>query len=171
MSAIHKQWHISTSPLFRIEYQSLVSMIWIANLGCDSLPRFLNPASVLLNEEVNTEEAKRVEEEPCKFSVPTNKSKRYNSAISLTTRICELAKVDADVFRMVMPQLDQMYQNCMLVRNSKSKTTKAAKKVVAHSTSNLPILPESLKRTREDNVNLANKKPKAKRTMKTNSNK
>jgi len=140
-------------------------------LGCDSLPRFLNPASVLLNEEVNTEEAKGVKEGPCKFSVPTNKSKIYNSAISLTTRICELAKFDADVFRMVMPQLDQMYQNCMFLRNSKSSTAKAAKNIVAQSTSNLPIAVESLKRTLEDDVNLANKKTKAKGRKRTKSTK
>ena len=89
--------------------------------------------------------------------------------MSLTTRICELAKVDADVFRMVMPQLDQMYQNSMLLRNSKSKTSIAARNVVTQSSSKLPILPESLKRSREDDVNLANKKPKKKTTNTTKS--
>ena len=41
ISTIHKRWHITTSPLHVIEYQSLVKMMIIPDLGIEALPQFL----------------------------------------------------------------------------------------------------------------------------------
>jgi len=41
ISTIHQQWHITTSPLHIIEYQSLMKMMIIPDLGTEALPILL----------------------------------------------------------------------------------------------------------------------------------
>jgi len=113
----HKRWHITTSPLYILEYQSLVNMMIIPDLGTEYLPSFLKQNNIPLNQSNMKEVNQDLDEEELETKkVPTNQSKRYNSAMLLTTRICDSAKIDVDVFKMVMPQLDQIYQNSQLLK-------------------------------------------------------
>ena len=49
-----------------------------------------------------------------------------------------------------------MYQNCILVRDSKYEKAKAAKKTLAETQTQLPIVPDTICRDIADDVNLAN---------------
>jgi hypothetical protein len=70
-----------------------------------------------------------------------------------------LAKENKDVYEMVMPQFNQMYQNCLLIAQTKSKKVHDARQQVAASGENLPIVPESIRgKDKSDDINLANKK-------------
>jgi hypothetical protein len=70
-----------------------------------------------------------------------------------------LAKENKDVYEMVMPQFNQMYQNCLLIVQTKSKKVHDARQQVAASGENLPIVPESIRgKDKSDDINLANKK-------------
>ena len=53
--------------------------------------------------------------------------------------VLELAKEDKEVFRMVVPQLQQMYQNSLTIARSKSKKVQNAKNQLAASGASLPI--------------------------------
>ena len=83
----------------------------------------------------------------------------HNISMTLVTaKICELAKSDMDVFKMVMPQLDQIYQNSQMLRISKSTKGRTAQAIVSQSKSNLPLMPTSMKLKSKDDINLANKR-------------
>jgi len=138
-------------------------MMKIDGLMGASLPAFFSsePNPIAKNNDHDTTETS-----PKKLSVPTNKVKRFNAVNAVAGRICDMVKHDAEVFKMVMPQLQQMYQNCMLMRGSKSEKAKAAKMAVYDAQTQLPIVPETIQRDIADDVNLANatsKKPSKKR--------
>ena len=67
-----------------------------------------------------------------------------------------MAKVDPEVFNMVMPQLQQMYQDCILMRDYKSEKANAAKKSIAEAQNQLPIVPDTIQRGIADDDNQAN---------------
>ena len=91
--------------------------------------------------------------------MPNCKKRRYHDTLVITKQILELAKEDKDVYKMVMPQLNQMYQNCLLTAQSKSMKVHDARLKVAESGENLPIVPESIRRNdKSDDINLANKR-------------
>jgi hypothetical protein len=57
------------------------------------------------------------------------------------------------------PQLNQMYQNCLLIAQTKSKKVHDARQQVAASGENLPIVSESIRgKDKSDDINLTNKK-------------
>ena len=161
ISTIHKRWHITTSPLHVIEYQSLVKMMIIPDLGVEALPNLLKQKTTSdyqPNRNECTENTEEEELQPKKLTVPKNQSKRYNAVMVVTAKICELAKSDMDVFKMVMPQLDQIYQNSQMLRISKSTQGRTAQAIVSQSKSNLPLMPTSMKRKSKDDINFANKR-------------
>ena len=98
-STIHTRWHITTSPLYRIEFGDLVDMMEIDSLGDASLPAFLSSEH---NPIVQTNDHDDTETSPKKLPVPTNKAKRYNAVNLVARRICDMAKVYQEVFKMVM---------------------------------------------------------------------
>ena len=165
-STIHTRWHITTSPLYKIEFGDLVNMMEIEGLVGASLPAFLSSEA---NPVAKGNEADTPLPSPVTFTVPKNKAKRYNAVNSVAGRICELAKHDAEVFKMVIPQLNQMYQNCMLMRESKSEKAEAAKMLISAAQTQLPIVPETIQRDIADDKNLGNatyNKPNKKRKAK-----
>jgi len=89
------------------------------------------------NPNVKNNDADTIQTSPKKLSLPTNKVKRFNAVNAVAGRICDMAKHDAEVFKMVMPQLQQMYQNCMLMRDTKSKKAKAAKMAISDAQTQL----------------------------------
>mmetsp|Transcript_18545 Transcript_18545/g.30375 ORF Transcript_18545/g.30375 Transcript_18545/m.30375 type:complete len:375 (+) Transcript_18545:446-1570(+) len=174
LSTIHLRWHIKRSPLYEIVYNNLVTLMKIDGLGGDAeLPAFLTPAT---NPEcahssiTGTGDADddSVEEIPQKLVVPSTKIRRFNEANSITKGILELAKDDKEVFRMVVPQLQQMYQNSLMIANSKSKKVQNAKNRLAASGASLPIMPDEIRKKRDktDDINLANAKKQKKTTKK-----
>ena len=128
-------------------------MIEIDGLGDASLPAFLSSEH---NPIVQTNDHDDTETSPKKLSVPTKKSKHYNAVNTVAGRIYDMAKVDQEVFKMVMPQLQQMHQNCMPTRDRKSEKTNAARKAVADTQTRLPIVPDTIQRDIADDVNQAN---------------
>jgi len=82
----------------------------------------------------------------------------YNAVMVITAKKCELAKSDVDMFKMVMPQFDQIYQNFQMLSISKFKKGRAAQAIISQSKSNLPIMHTPMKRKSEDDINLANKR-------------
>ena len=86
--------------------------------------------------------------------------------MSVCSRLAELGKKDADVYKMIKPQLDQMVDNCMLVRNCSSSKAKAAQDTMKTMKAKIPIVPEKLRQTMSDDVNLANLSAKKKQTKK-----
>ena len=105
--------------------------------------------------------------------VPSTKVRRFNDANFIIKPILELAKEDAEVFRMVVPQLKQMYQNSLMIATSKSKKVQNAKNRLAASGASLPIMPDEIRKKRDktDDINMANTKKrknvKKKRAKKT----
>ena len=69
---------------------------------------------------------------------------------------------------MVVPQLQQMYQNSLMIANSKSKKVQNAKNRLAASGASLPIMPDEIRKKRDktDDINLANAKKQKKTTKK-----
>ena len=78
-----------------------------------------------------------------------------------------MTKNDATVFRMVMPQLQQIFDNAMLVRKGSSAKVTKAQATLKSASVKLALTPEPVKRCKEDDKNLAaigkssNQKPKA----------
>ena len=124
-------------------------MVWRGG----SLPAFLSSEP---NPNVKNNDADTTQTSPKKLSLPTNMVKRFNAVNAVAGRICDKAKHDAEVFKMVMPQLQQMYQNCMLMRDTKSKKAKAAKMAISDAQTQLPLVPDKIQRDISDDVNLAN---------------
>ena len=69
-----------------------------------------------------------------------------------------MCKEDPKVFEMAMPMLKKLYQNCLLVRGSGSKSSavQSANDAVAVSKAQLPVMPDSIRRSVADDVNHAN---------------
>jgi len=67
-----------------------------------------------------------------------------------------------------MPQLQQIYQNSLMMARSTGRAQNA-KKQVAKSGASVPIAPDSLKKNRDksDDINLANKRKKRRKVKKT----
>jgi len=173
-TTIHSRWHIKNSPLYDIVHRDMVNLMEIDGLGDESLPSFLtstncasSSGSIAMGgdnavddnaEEDNTELDEVVSRK--KVTVPSNKTKRYNGIMSVCTRIAELAKQDEDVYEMVRPQLDQMVDNCMLVRSCSSSKAKAAQESMKAKKAKIPMVPDKLMQTMSDDVNLANRSAK-----------
>ena len=154
----HFRWHITHSPLYQIEYESLVSMMRVDGLGLQSLPAFLktqkaNRTPLTCNDD------DEVYHPPPKIVVPSSKAKRYSEANTVAGRIVELAKLYPDVFRMVMPQLNHIRDNCVLMRE-------AAQDTLNNNNSKVPIAPAVVTRGKEDDVNQHHAAKKSKSTGK-----
>jgi hypothetical protein len=160
LTTIHSRWHIRNSPLYQVVHDDLVAMMKIDGLGNASLPAFLDAASPA---EFANKDDNSIEETIPNFTKPTTQSSRYNNANALAGRIVAIAKVDPGVYRMVMPQLEQIYQNSVQMRECKSAKTSSSQQAVTAAKASLPIVPESLQTNKSDDVNLANKRPKKKR--------
>lgn len=163
ISTIHTRWHINTSPLYSIVHHDLVNLMEIPGLGCEALPAFLKTAGEnaahAATADCNAEgpnEGGAVQKEA--FFVPSSKTKRYNAAEVQAKKIVEMCKEDPKVFEMAMPMLKQLYQNCLLVRGSGSKSSavQSANDAVAVSKAQLPVMPDSIRRSVADDVNHAN---------------
>ena len=90
---------------------------------------------------------------------------RYSYAIAMT--------------RMVVPQLQQMYQNSLMIARTKSKKVQNAKNQLAASGVSLAIMPDKITKKRDmtDDINMANtkkqknvKKKRAKKISKKDDN-
>ena len=75
-----------------------------------------------------------------------------------------MVKHDAEIFKMIMPQLDQMYQNCVMLRDTKSKKVTEAQSTIAQSRTKAPMAPVTIVRDKEDTINPANTKRGGKNT-------
>ena len=87
---------------------------------------------------------------------------RHKSRWMTLGRIVEMAKEDAGVYEMVMPQLHHIYQNCLIMRKSSSSKASSSKEAVTAAKASLPLAPESLRTDKSDDINLANRKSKKK---------
>ena len=184
-TTINSRWHIKNSPLYEIVHRDLVNLMEIDGLGDESLPSFLTSANVasssssmvaIGSDNANVQEDyTELDEEVSsrkKVKVPSTQTKRYNGIMSVCSRLAELGKNDADVYKMIKPQLDQMVDNCMLVRNCSSSKAKAAQDTMKTTKAKIPIVPEKLRQMMSDDVNLANlsaKKKQRKKKKKKNS--
>jgi hypothetical protein len=84
LSTIHARWHITTSPLYPIVYQRLVSLMEVSGLANHSLPGFLIDAKKPATHEekpVDETTMEKVvgEDASFKVTVPTCKKNRYNA--------------------------------------------------------------------------------------------
>jgi len=182
-TTMHSRWHLSNSPLYPIILNDLVSLMEVEGLGNASLPAFLTTAiststsSAATSGEAEVSAKNYETEQPIKVKIPSNANSRYNSFITKCTTIAGMAKKDPEVYRMVMPQIETMYTNCLLMQNCKSSKAKAAQKTVGKAGEKVPIVPDALRKDHSDEVNLANyaskkKKKKKKKTKgKSNTNK
>eukprot|EP00984_Skeletonema_dohrnii_P012624 scaffold5141_cov94-Skeletonema_dohrnii-CCMP3373.AAC.1 len=145
LSTIHSRWHIKNSPL---------------------VPPAPNPTECAHSSIADTGDTDEdsVEEISQKLVVPSTKVRRFNDVNFIIKPILELAKEDAEVFRMVVPQLKQMYQNSLMIARSKSKKVQKAKNQVAASGASLPIMPDEIRKKRDktDDMNMANTKKQKK---------
>ena len=92
-----------------------------------------------------------------KVSAPSSRSRRRNDAKMTADRIVDLMELHKDVFEMVKPQLDAIYNNCVLLRDTKSTAGKAAQEALAASAAfNLPVVPDKAKTDTSDDINHAN---------------
>ena len=166
LSTIHSRWHIKNSPMYQVVYNNLVTLMKVDGLGDAALPAFLTPAPnptecahSSIADTGDTDEDS-VEEISQKLVVPSTKVRRFNDVNFIIKPILELAKEDAEVFRMVVPQLKQMYQNSLMIARSKSKKVQNAKNKVAASGASLPIMPDEIRKKRDktDDMNMANTK-------------
>ena len=66
-----------------------------------------------------------------------------------------MTKNDANVFCMVMPQLQQIFDNAMLVRKGSSSKVTNAQASLKSASVKLALTPEPVKRCKEDDKNLA----------------
>jgi len=70
-----------------------------------------------------------------------------------------MAEDDKEVYKMVMPQFQQMCQSCMLMVRNRSKKADGARQQLETSRENLPIVPESIrKKDKSDYINLVKEK-------------
>ena len=177
LSTIHSRWHVKNSPLYKVVYNNLVALMKIDGLGANALPAFLNPtttpsasahAAIVSAGAAGNADEGSIEAISQKVVVPNSKARRFNEANFVAKPILELARKHPEVFRMVMPQFQQMYQNSLMLANSKSTKVVAAKNQLAATGASLPILHEALgKRDKSDETNLANNRKKRKKAKKT----
>jgi hypothetical protein len=74
---------------------------------------------------------------------------------------------DKRLYEMVMPQYNQIYQNCVAWMEASSIKAKAAQSELTAKKVNLPIVPEKLRKTdKSEDINNANKKSNKKRQRK-----
>ena len=164
VTTIHKRWRISNNPMYNIVRNNLAALMMIDGLGAASLPRYLAPITSAATAARNGDDDDKGDDDSIGATVPrirapNCKQTRYNSGLAITKQILDLAKANKDVYEMVMPQFNQMYQNCLLIAQTKSKKVYDARQQVAASGENLPIVPESIRgKDKSDDINLANKK-------------
>lgn len=163
LSTIHGRWHIASHPLYAKVHEELVAQWKIDGLGSKSLPHFLQADST------QSTSIKRISEKP---AVPAKKPERKAALTNVTANIIELASKRKDVYASVMPQLKQILRNASLMAGSKSEKAEQAKAVVDKEKVDLPMAPQSVKRTSADDVNLANQNQKRmkRRKMKKKTN-
>lgn len=172
-STMHKRWHITSSPLYASVRQNMINLMEIEGLGSASLPGFLTTTTPVATAADADQQDEDYFEEPLKkkIRVPTNKTARYNAINVKATQIASMAKTDPAVFRMVLPQMTQMYDNCVAMLGTKSAKVKAAQMAITEAQHNLPIVPMAARREQSDDVNHANlaakKKQKKKRKKKS----
>lgn len=158
---LHPRWHITNSPLYHIVRQDMIDLMEIPGLGSASLPAFLSSsASTTAGGATATTVATAtaaVVDLPKRVSVPSTKLMRYNEIHKLNGRIEEMAKEDPELYKMVFPQLEQIYQNCITVKSCKSGKAASAQDTVRKTKTRLPIMPDPARRTSSDDVNRANK--------------
>lgn len=167
VDTIHKRWHLSNSPLYRIVLQEMKEQMHVSGLGEASLPWFIADATASVpnassdngnNNEMEEDRAKR------RLTVPSAANKRHNHCDVVTKQIKELVKANAEVYAMVMPQLDQILENATFLHNaSSSKKVQNSQAHLKRAGANLPVAPISFKRTNEDDVNGANLSAKKKK--------
>jgi len=157
---LHPRWHITNSPLYHIVRQDMIDLMEIPGLGSASLPAFLSSsASTTVGGATATAVATAtaaVVDVPKRVSVPSTKLMRYNEIHKLNGRIEEMAKEDPELYKMVFPQLEQIYQNCITVKSCKSGKAASAQDTVRKTKTRLPIMPDPARRTASDDVNGAN---------------
>ena len=150
--------------MYNIVRNNLAALMMIDGLGAASLPRYLAPITSAATAARNGEDDDKGDDDSIgatlpRIRAPNCKNKRYSSGLAITKQILDLAKENKDVYEMVMPQFNQMYQNCLLIAQTKSKKVHAARQQVAASGESLSIVPESIRgKDKSDDINLANKK-------------
>ncbi len=156
-STMHVRWHINTSPLYNIALQNMISLMEIDGLGDNSLPDFLSSARQPRPANEQSSQSENVDDDkPIKWRAPSTKGDRYNAANTIAGRIVDMAEMDMKVYEMVMPQLHAMYNNCVLIRGSKSKKVANAKSAVSKAQVAMPVVPEALRGDKGEEVNHAN---------------
>jgi len=167
LDTIHTRWYINNSPMYNIVRSNLVALMKIDGLGPASLPEFLAPvasataAAAKNGEDGDEGDEDSIEETRPKVQVPRSKAKRFNEANIVTRQITEMAKESEEVFKMVMPQLEQIYQNSLsMVKNKSKKADNARQQLAVSGAPNLPIVPDTVrkKKDKSDDINLANRK-------------
>jgi hypothetical protein len=158
LSTIHPRWHLKNCPMYPIVHKKLVTLMKVPGLGTASLPAFLAPTPTSTTAEID-------EEIPQKVVVPKSKTRRYNEIMTICKQIISIAEEDDEVFRTIIPQLQQMYQTSVYMAKTGSKKARASRAQLAAAGVTLPIVPDNLrkKRDKSDDVNLANKKKQSKR--------
>jgi hypothetical protein len=89
--------------MYPIVHKKLVTLMKVPGLGAASLPAFLAPTPTSTTAEID-------EEIPQKVVVPKSKTRRYNEIMTICKQIISIAEEDDEVFRTIIPQLQQMYQ-------------------------------------------------------------
>ena len=139
----------------------MIDLMEIPGLGSASLPAFLSSSTsttaATTTDGSNSNSAGSVVDMPKRVSVPSSKLMRYNDINKLNGRITEMAKEDPELYKMVYPQLEQIYQNCITVKSCKSGKAALAQDTVRETRTRLPIMPDPARRTASDDVNGANK--------------
>lgn len=163
VTTMHSRWHITRSPLYQIVRDDMIEMMEIPGLGDASLPAFLATsaaASEATEQQIDQDDADDAEMETRVFA-PKRMDKRYTDTNTVASKIVDMAKRDPKVYEMVLPQLQKMYQNCVMLLGNKSEKVVAAKATAGKSGKPIAIIPASIRRSSSDDVNQANRKRKA----------
>eukprot|EP00956_Cyclotella_meneghiniana_P026661 scaffold58164_cov43-Cyclotella_meneghiniana.AAC.5 len=169
IDTIHKRWHLSSSPLYPLVLKEMTEQMHINGLGNASLPWFIAGAMAPVRTAASENGNNATMEEDQwkkKRAVPSASGRRYHNVGVITKQIKELAKMNEEVYAMVMPQLDQILNNAMFLNTSSSKKVQDSQAHLKRAGANLPVAPMSFKRTKDDDDNGANLSAKKKKRTK-----
>jgi hypothetical protein len=100
--------------------------------------------------------------EKCCVAIPKPKripapARRFHDCTMIVAKqIGQLCKESADVYKMVMPQLNKILEDEVYLKRSSSSKIQESKDTVKQSGRRLPVAPEASRRTKADDINGAN---------------
>ena len=155
LDTIHRRWHLENSPLYPIVLKELQDQMHVVGLGNESVPRFLLPEATTVTKSTASNEGNDEQAIPKPKRIPAP-ARRFHDCEIVAKQIGQLCKESADVYKMVMPQLNKILENAVYLKRSSSSKIQESKDTVKQSGRRLPVAPEAARRTKADDINRAN---------------